>query len=556
MYRRRLSLLAALLFAFTFAFSACNPASSGGASSAKAMVYPGTKETGSVTTNLRTEPSTLFSTLANDVEAGNVLKHLLDTLVVVGPDEKIIPAAADRWDYDEKTYTYTFHLNKNSVWSNGAPVTAQDFVYGWQCLLDPKFAAPTAYAAFIVKNGEEINTGKLPPSALGVKAVDDYTFQVELRGPTAYALSQFTNPVFAPLNEKAYKDIVAKKGETAYGTSVDTVVTNGPYKLTKWEHENLLTVEKDTGYKGSAKVAIEKIHFRMISDSNTALNEFRAGNMDYLPVLEGSQAALLKNEGVKVQNLNTASMRYLDYNFKWPGLDNPNVRKALAMSIDLEALCKNVLKNSSQPSYNFVPAAITESVSGKPFTQRVGPQFKFDVAKAKELLQLGLTQKLMSAADLKLELVVDDNDVSKNVGAYLQEQWKKNLGIEVKVNAMPKKSRLDKLYTKDFCLVFDSWYPDYNDPFNFLEAYLSNNANNASTFVDKEYDDTLIAAAKENDPEKRYAVLAQAEKFLVGRDMAPGPLYTEFNDYVITEKLQNFKPTAFQTTLRFATLKQ
>ena len=535
-------------------FAGCGQ--SGTSAQSEGTAYPGTSDPESITVNLGGEPPTLFNLMAIDSYSGRVISHLMDMLIMQDKDGVIVPSTAQSWEYDENTLTYTFHLKKGNTWTNGDEVTAHDFEFGWKSLLNPAFAAPYAYSAYIIKNGEAYNNGEVSADEVGVKALDDYTLQVQLEQPCAYALSQFASTLFAPLNKAAYEKITAQYGANSYGTDADKVVTNGPYTVTQWTHEDQLVLEKNAAYTGESQVQIPKITFRMISDANTALNEFEAGELDFIPELTGDQAEALRAKGANVQSYDTAGVNYLDYSMDWPGLDNAKIRKALSMSIDAQSLCDNVLKNSSKPAYSMVPASITEPSTGKSYAARVGAQFSYDPEKAKQLLAEGLAEKNMTAADLKLSLICDDKDEAQRVAAFLQEQWKQNLGIQVEINAMPYKSRINHLVEKDFCMVLDGWLPDYNDPNTYLEIFITGNGNNAANYTNSEYDALMKQAAAEQDENARYELLAKAEKLLIGTDMGCGPLYYLYRDYIVSDKVDGAIVSAFQNTWRYASIHQ
>ncbi len=534
-------------------FASCN--TNGNSNSAGVNgYYPGTPTADSVTVNIGGEPPTMFNILSIDSKSNTVLSHILDSLVIQDESGAIVPNAAESWKYDEETLTYTFYIREGQVWSNGDPVTAHDFEFGWKALLNPEFAATYAYAGFIIKNGEAYTNGEVTADKVGVKALDDYTLEVVLESPTPYALSRFSQSLFAPINEKAYNEITAEFGPESYGTDPDKLVTNGPYVVTEWMHEDYVLLEKMEGYNGPFQVEIPKIYFKMITDANAAMNAFRAGELDYMFELTGEQAELLKGEGAPVIGYQSSRIHYIDYNYSWPGLDNENIRKALTLSVNNEELCTNVLKSSSKPAYTIVPQSITELSTGDMFYNRVGDQFAYDPEQALTLLETGLAEEGLTKETLNLTIICDDTTTATTVCAYLQEQWKTKLGIDVKIEVMPYKSRIQHLIDQDFCLCLDSWGLSYNDPSSILEVFISTNGNNAGLYVNEEYDALMALAASEADEATRYEILAEAEKILIGEDMGPGPLYYEYKDVIASEKVEGLVITAFQYTWRFASI--
>ena len=516
--------------------------------------YPGTPTKDSITVNIGGEPPTMFNILSIDSYSNTVLSHVLDMLVIKDPTGAIVPNAAESWEYDEDTLTYTFHIREGQVWSNGDPVTAHDFEFAWKSLLNPEFAATYAYSAFILKNGEAYTNGEVTADEVGVTALDDYTLEVILSRPVPYFLDEISGPLYGPLNQSAYEAIVAEFGEGSYGTDPDKVVTNGPYTITEWSHEDYLLVEKMEGYNGVFQVAIPKIYFDMISDANTALNAFRAGELDYIHELSGEQAISLIAEGAPVMGYQSTTIQYIDYNYDWAGLDNVNIRMGLTLSLDTQALCENVLMDGSQPAYNIVTGSITELSTGEPFTNRVGPLFEYNPELALELFEKGLEEEGLTREDLNFVIICDDKDDVKKACAFIIEQWNTVLGIEVTIEAMPFKSRIQHLIDQDFCMCFDGWTTGNNDPIDIMEVFISTNGNNAAKYLNEEYDALMALAAMEADEEARYELLAQAETLLVGEDMGPGPLYFPFRNVIVSEKVNGLVRTGFQYTWRFASI--
>ena len=516
--------------------------------------YAGTPTKDSITVNIGGEPPTMFNILSIDSYSNTVLSHVLDMLVIKDPTGAIVPNAAESWDYDEETLTYTFYIRQGQVWSNGDPVTAHDFEFAWKSLLNPEFAATYAYAAFIIKNGEAYTNGEVTADEVGVTALDDYTLELVLERPVPYALDELSGPLFAPLNQSAYEAIIAEFGEGSYGTDPDKVVTNGPYTITEWHHEDYLLIEKMEDYDGVFQVSIPKIYFDMIADSNTALNAFRAGELDFIHEMSGEQANMLIEEGAPVLGYQSTTIQYIDYNYDWPGLDNVNIRMGLTLSIDTQALCDNVLMDGSQPAYNIVTGSVTETSTGEAFTNRVGPLFEYNPELALELFELGLEEEGLTREDLNFVIICDDKEEVKKACAFIIEQWNTVLGIEVTIEAMPFKSRIQHLIDQDFCMCFDGWTLGNNDPVKILEVFISTNGNNAAKYLNVEYDALMALAAMEPNEEARYALLAQAETLLVGEDMGPGPLYFPYRNVIVSEKVDGLVRTGFQYTWRFASI--
>ena len=422
-------------------------------------------------------------------------------------------------------------------WSNGEPVTAHDFVFAWTSLLTPSFAADYAYFGYIFKNGQAFNEGTVEADKLGFKALSDYKLEVTLENPASYFLSTLAFGVLAPLNEKAYKEF-----GTAYGTDANKMVYNGAYKMTSWEHESKIVLEKNTDYYDASKIEVEKINMVMINDANAALNAFRAGEVDVIG-LNGEQSALIKGENYPVHTYDDGSVFYLEYNLENPQLANVNLRKAITYAIDKHAFVDSIVKNSSKPAESFTAPTILGL--SKKFNEEVGSLIpKVDVEKAKEYYKKALEELGVDKVDLTM--ISDDSDTAVKNAAFVQEQLKVNLGITINVESMPFKSRLERMSNKDFSIVFAGWGPDYNDPMTFLDIFETGNGNNHTSYSNKKYDELLAKVRKENDAKTRFGYLVELEKILMD-ELPIGPIYWRSKDYVVSGKIKSgVIRTAFQ----------
>ncbi len=497
--------------------------------------YPGTPEANAITVNIAQEPPQLFSVTSTDTTSFTVNRHVLENLVELDANNQVIPGVAKDWTVSDDGLTYTFNLRDDMKWSNGEKVTANDFVFAWKSLLTPSFASDYAYFGYIFKNGQAFNEGKAKEADLGFKAVSDTKLEITLEYSAPYFLSTLAFGVFAPVNEKAYNQF----GE-AYGTDADKMVYNGPFKITSWEHESKLVIEKNADYPDKDKIALDKITFVMINDSNAALNSFKAGEADVIGVT-GDQVKLLKGENYPVQTYDDGACFYLEYNMTDKFLKNANLRKALTYAVDKQSFVDNIVKNSSKAATSFTPPAVSE---GK-FTQSAGQLVPvLDVEKAKEFYQKALQE--LGVDKVELTMICDDGDVAIKNAAFVQEQLKKNLGVTINVESMPFKSRLERMSNKDFSLVFAGWGPDYNDPMTFLDMFQTGNGNNHTSYSNADYDATLDKVRKELDPAKRTEYLLTLEKTLM-TDLPIGPIYWRSRDYVLSGKIASgVVRTAFQ----------
>ncbi|MDF2473868.1 MAG: putative secreted protein [Anaerocolumna sp.] len=499
--------------------------------------YPGTPGEGEITINIGSEPPQLFTVTTTDTISFTVIRHVIENLVSLDENDKVAPGVATDWTVSPDGLVYTFNLRQDMKWSNGEPVTANDFVFAWKSLLTPSFAADYAYFGYIFKNGQAYNEGTVGAEELGFKALSDYQLEVTLENPASYFLDTLAFGVFAPLNEKAYNEF----GE-AYGTDADKMAYNGAYKISSWEHESKLVLEKNPDYYNAANIEVEKINMVMINDTNAALNAFKAGEVDVIG-LSGDLAALLRAENYPVNTYDDGATFYLEYNLNDPYLQNANLRKALTYAVDRQAFVDAILKNSSKAAVSFTAPAIN-GLNDK-FANEVGALLPtLDVAKAQEYYAKALEE--LGVDTIQLTMISDDSDTAIDNAAFVQEQLRVNLGLEITVESMPYKSRLDRMSNKDFSIVFAGWGPDYNDPMTFLDMFETGNGNNHTSYTSEAYDALLDQVRTELDPATRMGYLMDLEKLLM-EDLPISPIYWRSRDYVMSGKIASgVVRTAFQ----------
>ncbi len=536
--KRTLSLAVVVALVASMLLSACTQA--------QASKYPGTTEKGTAVVNIASEPADMFSITSTDTVAGNVLIHLMDGLTILDQEDKPIAGVAKDWKISDDQLVYTFNLRNDYKWSNGEAVTANDFAFAFRSLIDPKFASEYAYFGYVFKNAVAFSEGKAKIEDVGIKVLDDYKLELTLEQPTSYFLGMLAYKSFFPVNQKGYEAIGDK-----YGTDFDKIVTNGPYKLTKWEHENEIVLEKNADFPDAKDVKIDKIVMKMINDTNAAMNSFKSNQIDMIG-LNGDQAKMLRDEQQPVYTYDDGSSWYFEYNLKDKVLANKKVRQALTLAVDSESFVKNVVKNSSKAATQFTPHAINGNK--EKFADEIGPLFKsHDLDKAKSLMEDA--KKELGVSEIEVSLLIDDGDTAAKYAAFFQESWKSELGIKVNVEAVPFKSRLERMTNKDFQIVLAGWGPDYNDPMTFLDLFETGNGNNHTGYSNPAYDELLNKARKELDKNKRFGYLMDLEKLLM-EDMPVGPYYFRARDYTTSGKLKGIVRTAFQDiNLRWAEVK-
>lgn len=506
-------------------------------------MYPGTPGTDEITINIASEPPELNTVLATDTISFQIFKHIFENLVMLDENDAIVPGAAESWDISDDETVYTFHLREGMTWSNDAPVTANDYAFAIKTLLTPETAASYAYFGYIIKNAAAFTDGTGTWEDVGVNVIDDLTLEITLESPTAYALDCFSFGSFAPINEAFYNEVGADK----YGTEAEYLISNGAYDLTTWSHESEVIITKNDGYWDAANRAqIKTIKMVMISDSNASLNAFKAGEVDMIG-LTGDQVTMLNGEGFATKQYNDGSAWYLEMNVVDTPLENKNIRSAIAYAIDRDAYVAAIEKNNSQAATSLVPPGVA-GLNGD-FQKEVGELIPAagDIEKAKSFLEAGLSELGMTAEELgsQLTMITDDGDKAMLIGAFIKEQLNVNLGVDITIESMPFKSRLDRMDNHDFSLVFAGWGPDYNDPNTFLDLFVTGSGNNHTQYSNPAYDELVSKAATELDPATRMGYFVELEKIICD-DLMVAPVYWRVRDYAVSDKVTGEYRTMFQ----------
>ena len=515
--------------------------SSGAATSATASAFPGTADPDMVVIDITSEPAELNPMLMTEAISVDLLRHSMAGLARLDKNDNAVPDLAERWENNADNTSTTVYLRKDAKWSNGDPVTANDYFFSWTNQLNPDTGS--VYAVFLydkIKNGKAYYEGTVELQELGLKVVDDYTLQIDWERPMASVGFIFTLPCYFPMNQKAYEEI----GVQQYAKDADKMLSNGPYKITEWVHDDHILMEKNPDYHGAASIKIPKVKFVMIGDTNTSLNAFLAGELDMCNVYAEDISLVQSQDANAVASYIDGGSWYLNFNMKNRFLSNVNLRKALAYAVDVQGLLDNVIKDGSVAADGFVPDVIA-GANGTRYAETRGSLFAYNPDAAKTYLEKALTELGVAAGEIKLELIANDSTYSQTQAAYLQQQWKEKLGLDVGIRVLAWKARVEAQQTSDYDMFVEGWGPSENDAMTFLEIYQSNYPTNYTGYSSEAYDAAIAAAVTEGDPAKRQEFLLAAEKQLMD-DMAIGPMYFTCTTYAISGKLRGMVRTPFQ----------
>lgn len=467
-----------------------------------------------------TDLSTMDHNIATDGTSFIAQTLVFSGLTELDENNMPIPEMAESWDINEDGTVYTFHL-ADAKWSNGTPVTANDFVYGWHRLIDQATASEYAFilSTITLKNADAVAAGELPLDELGVKALDDKTLEVTLDAPCDFLLGLLAFPSFFPLNQEFYE----AQGDQ-YSLSPANMIYNGPYVMTSWTPGNSYSFAKNPEYFKADTIDVEEIDFKFIQDTQSAMLEYQSGNLDVVK-LSGEMVDAYKDQEGFTNRLQ-GYLWYLSLNFDVLELANDDLRQAIMYAVDRETIATNVLKDGSVAADGIIPIELSTGPDGKEYRDTAGKITNYDPAKAKEYYDKA---KAALGKDVSIELLFEDTEASKAVAEYVQNNLETNCpGMTVTLNSKPKKTRLQMMQNGEYQMALHRWGPDYADPQTYLDLFLVGASNNYGKYENQKYQDLMLEATQgesARDSQARWNLLVEAEKVLVQEDAGVIPVY-------------------------------
>ena len=460
------------------------------------------------------EPETLDPSLALAIYEDSIIGDLIMGLMTEDVNGRPIPGAATSWETSADGLTWTFHL-RDENWSDGVPVTAEDFVFGWQRVVDPKSASKYAYFLGLVKNATAISAGKMPPSVLGVRAKDAKTFEVTLTHPVPYMLELVMHTTTYPLP----KHVVEKFGKD--WVKPGNYVGNGAYTLVDWVPNDHITVKKNPRFYDAANVKVDKVIFYPTADYDAGLRRFRAGELDMQTRMPANQINLVRSTMPEVMDpVPELTLELYCVNFKRPAFQDVRVREALNLAVDRDTITGKIRRLGEPPAYNYVPPSIANYPHSNTFDFTAMP-YAARVAKAQGLMQAA---GYGPAKRLKTTLMIrgTSNDIERQVAAAVQQMWK---AIYIDIEIVPTDTAIfySKIQEHDFDIAKPGWGADFDDASNFLDLLRTGVGNNWGAYSNPVFDRLMDQAQTETDLTKRGQLLSQAEA-LAMKDQAWMPL--------------------------------
>jgi oligopeptide transport system substrate-binding protein len=472
-----------------------------------------------------------LATLASDY---NVLSALLEGLVSEDPvDLHPVPGVAERWELSPDRLTYTFTLRPDARWSNGDPVTAQDFIASWRRMLTPSLGASNATLLYVIQGAEAFNKGAAGFDQVGLVAPNAHTLRVTLEHPTPYFLSLLNHTAWFPIHEPT----IAKYGPVDRRGNPwarpGRFVGNGPFNLKSWRHGQEIVVEKSLTYWDHARVRLTAIHFHAIDSLDTEERAFRTGQLHLTEALPPGKIDTYRHNSPHLLRIDPLlGTEFFRFNVTRPFLNDPRIRRALALAVDRPALVDKILRGGQTPATAFTPPGIAG------YTPTAAIPTDFDQAR-----------RLLADAGYPggkglptFELLYNSSETHRVVAEAVQEMWRRELGVEVRLVNQELKGVLDARRTGDFQILRSVWTADYADPSSFLDIWRSDSGNNYTGWASPDYDELLFTAARTSDPAARNALFQKAEALLLAS--APFiPLYHYTHVFLIQPSVKGWYPT-------------
>lgn len=466
--------------------------------------------------NNQEEPSSLNPALGLNLISWEPLNNLMEGLVRLDDKHIAAPAAAEKWEVSQDGTTYTFHLRQNAKWSDGSPVTAGDFAYGWTQLLAPATASPAAFLLYDIVGAEAFNAGKGKADALGIRALDDHTLQVTLNAPSLSFLNILTNPGFAPVNRKV------AQANPKWHTEADSYVSNGPFVLKEWDHGSNMRFEKNPNYWDKDAVKLDAVDWVMINDLNTSYQMFRTGELDATP--SPLPAALYDKvkDSKEFMTVPQAGVYFYRFNTTMPPFQNADIRRAFALAVNRQDIVDYVVKQGRKAADAFVSPGFT-GPDGTDFYADSRGLVKTDTAQAKALLKKGMdAEKYTVLPPVTLSHINNPDD--RKIAQALQAMFKENLGVDIQLQAIESKVFYTQQRSGKLQFSRSSFTNDYADPYNALESFVSGSSMNRTGWSNPTYDELIKSARTETDAAKRWKLLQKSQKVLFA-DMPIFPLF-------------------------------
>lgn len=473
-----------------------------------------------------TDPLSLDPRLVRDLETINFLNTLFEGLMSTGPDHSAEFGLAKSVDISSDLQTYTFTL-RDSTWSDGSPLTAEDFAETWKSTLDPAFPSPNAHMLYVIKGAKEAKEGTGTLDAVGIRAASPEILIVELEKPASYFLKLLTGHFFFPVHST-----MRKQSNISLETSTSKLVGNGPFTLARWKQRNEIIVTKNPRYWNAEAIALDGIHFQILDD-NTALQLFKAGKLDWagssMSTLPQDALVSLKESG-NLKITPAAGTHWVRFNTRKAPFDNTNLRKAFNLALDRKAIVEHITQGNQLPAMGVTPPSLN-----------AGKQQYYkdkDTLAAQKYYMSALIDLKNSGENLpEISLCYSSNDRNRKIAQAIQQQWHKTFGISIALESCETQVFYDRLRNGNYQLSLGSWYADTLDPINFLEIFKTKEVPTNNTFWENaQFAKLLDMSSLETSIEERNQLLSEAEAVLMD-ELPIAPLFHGSFNYLVNPRL-------------------
>jgi oligopeptide transport system substrate-binding protein len=480
---------------------------------------------------LSSDPESLDPHKARSVQAADILRDIGEGLLAYSASGELIPGVAESWQIAEDGQTYTFTLRDAARWSNGDPVTAEDFVFGLRRLVDPATAAFYGQMLGEIVNAREILAGDKAPAELGVEAEDDRTLVIRLGKPVPYLLSLLTHPSAFPVHRGAIEehgDAFARPGR---------LVSNGAYKLSGWEPGAVIKLGRNPYYWDDASTAIDAVHHHVLPQEMTELNRYRAGELHITSSVPPDSFELVReNLGDELHVAPYLGVYYYGFNLARPPFqDNPQIRRALSMAVDREVLVASITGRGEKAAYSWVPPGVDNY-----------QPIQLNYASMTQDERNALARRLLREAGygpdnpLSIELRYNTSDTQQRIALAIQSMWRE-VGVEAELINEEFQVLLANMRARVVTQVFrSSWVGDYNDAHTFLSVMESGSPSNMPGYANSEFDSLMQRAAAQVDPKTRRLHLEEAERVLLS-DHPVIPLYFYVSKHLVSPRVRGWE---------------
>jgi len=476
------------------------------------------------------DPSTLDPAQADETSGASILADLYEGLLSTDVNGSLIPGVAEQWAISNEGRTYTFQLSEAARWSNGDPVTAEDFVAAFRRMVNPTTASPNGQFYLQLKNAQAVISGEQPEESLGVHTIDPHTLVVELESPTPWLLGMFATRLGYPIHQPSlatYGDRFARPG---------TLVGNGAYVLTEWILQDHITLERNAYYRNADTVEIEKIYYHPTEDESSELLRFRAGELHYTHEIPKQQYEWIQeNLPGALRSGPYLGVYYFSFDTTEPPFDDVRVRKALSMVLDRDLIADDVVGTGEIAAYNMVPEYVT---------QYPAPAYEWRDWTQQQRLEEA--QRLYSAAGygpddpLAFTITYNTSANHRQIIIALASLWKESLGVEVSLVNQEWRVLLEQRRDRsNWDMMRMGWIGGWDDAYQFLEVLLEGSQFNDSGFSNPDFDELLLSSNRVLDPEARAAVLAEAEELML-QNYPVMPLYFYVTNHLVNDEVTGY----------------